>query len=247
MKKLLLFSFIASFFLYACNNDQNNSGSASGDTVSSQGDNATSSANTDTSSSGAATAGTSTNSNMPFMASMDKMMKDMHGMKMTDDPDHDFAMMMKSHHQGAIDMSNIEIAQGKNAELKQVAQKIIDDSQKDIKDLDAFMSNHQPQGKSDFAKKAMDMMMSGSSQSDMGMHSGDIDGQFAMMMTKHHKDGIAMAKEYLKSAKAQETKKVANSTIKANSEDIKKLSKWHDHSSSDMKMGDSTKADHSQH
>lgn len=38
---------------------------------------------------------------------MMKMMDKMKSMKMSGDPDHDFAMMMAEHHQGSIDMSEI--------------------------------------------------------------------------------------------------------------------------------------------
>lgn len=181
------------------------------------------------------------NQSSPFMTSMNKMMQEMMSMKMTEDPDHDFAMMMKTHHQGAIEMSNIELQQGKNDELKQVAQKIVDDSKKDIADLDKFLSSHKASKKSDFAKKSMEMMHK---DADMQMqHSGDIDQQFASMMAKHHRDGIDMAKLYLKSATEQQTKTVANRTIKANSEDLSKLGK---HASGSSKQTD-TSTDHSQH
>ena len=49
---------------------------------------------------------------------MKAMMKDMSGkmssMPMSGDPDADFAMMMRIHHQGAIDMANAELSNGKN-------------------------------------------------------------------------------------------------------------------------------------
>jgi uncharacterized protein (DUF305 family) len=155
---------------------------------------------------------------------MNKMMQDMHAMTMTNDADHDFAMMMKEHHEGAIEMSNIELSNGKNDELKQVAQKMISDAQKDNTELTNFLSSHQPTaGQSDFAKKAMDMMMKSSG---MNHDSSDTDQQFAMMMAMHHQHGIDMARLYLKSARAEQTKKVANNTIKSNSEDIKKLKAW---------------------
>ncbi|GAA4340837.1 DUF305 domain-containing protein [Flaviaesturariibacter amylovorans] len=177
----------------------------------------------DTSGASSNTAATPT-SGADFQGVMSKMMSDMHGMTMTQDQDHDFAMMMKEHHEGAIEMSNIELSSGSNAELKQVAQKIIDDSRKDITELDAFMKNHQPNGKSDFAQKSMEQMMKGSS---MNMnHGGSVDQQFAMMMSMHHQQGIDMARLYLKSARSAETKKVANNTIQANTEDNKKLAKF---------------------
>lgn len=41
---------------------------------------------------------------------MDNSMQQMHSMKPSGDPDYDFAMMMKHHHQGAIDMAKVEVA-----------------------------------------------------------------------------------------------------------------------------------------
>lgn len=239
MKRYILISMVAGFTAIACNDSSSSniqSDSSSGEQTTSS----TAQAAGDTSSSQGAT-GTTSEQSSPFMASMNKMMQGMMSMKMTEDPDHDFAMMMKTHHQGAIEMSNIEMQQGKNDELKQVAQKIIDDSKKDIADLDKFLSSHAASKKSDFAKKSMEMMHKDASM--QMQHSGDIDQQFASMMAKHHRDGIDMAKLYLKSATQKETKTVANRTIKANSEDLAKLEK---HTSEGSKHTD-TGTDHSNH
>jgi uncharacterized protein (DUF305 family) len=43
---------------------------------------------------------------------MHNMMDDMMAMKMTMDPDEDFAMMMKMYHQRAIEMANAELKEG---------------------------------------------------------------------------------------------------------------------------------------
>jgi uncharacterized protein (DUF305 family) len=239
MKKNVLFALAGSLLFSACNSGDSGSEATGSDTIA-QSDTAMSTG-----------MDTSMNSSMPFMAVMDKMMQDMHSLKMTEDPDHDFAMMMKHHHQGAIEMSNTELSRGTNAEVKQVAQKIIDDSQKDIKDLDSFLNAHQPDSKSDYAKRTMDKMMSHSSEMKMG-HSGDIDQQFASMMAMHHQHGIDMSKDYLKSGKEAEVKKVANRAIKTNSEDLKKLNKWKGTSTSDtakskMSGHDTSMSGHSQH
>ncbi len=204
-KTILLVSTALMLALAACGNQVADSGSPADQTTATETENAGSV--------------TSNAESMPFKAVMDNMMRDMHSMTMTQDPDHDFAMMMKAHHQGAIEMSNIELAQGKSEELKQVAQKIITDSQQDINELDAFLTSHQPQGTSDFAQKAMDIMMKGGSPAGMD-HGADVDQQFATMMAMHHQHGIDMAREYLKSGKAEETKKVADNTIRTNSEDL---------------------------
>lgn len=254
MIRTSILGLITVLFLSSCGDSSNTTANNSADTATSEQSNAAEApANDHTTSNNSITGGS-------FKEVMDKMMQDMHSMKMTNDPDHDFAMMMKSHHQGAIEMANIELSKGANAELKQVAQKIIDDSQKDINDLNAFLGSHQPSKNSEFAKKQMDKMMK---SMDMNMdHGGDIDKEFAMMMTMHHQHGIDMARDYLKVGTAAETKKVANNTIKANSEDIKKLKahggsaghSGHDMSETDKKetkkaapKKEAEKVDHSKH
>ncbi len=59
-----------------------------------------------------------------MMASMNKMMDNMESMKMSGDFDMDFANMMIEHHQGAIDMSAIEVKSGTDAGIKSIAKNI---------------------------------------------------------------------------------------------------------------------------
>ena len=56
-----------------------------------------------------------------FMAAMSKMQAEMQAMTMSGYTDHDFAMMMRRHHQGAIDMAKMELAQGTDKQMKQMA------------------------------------------------------------------------------------------------------------------------------
>lgn len=90
----------------------------------------------------ATSAGTSS---MPSGAmDMKSMMKEnnnkMAGMSMTGNPDVDFAMMMRIHHQGAIQMSEAELKDGKDAGMKKMARKIISDQKKEIAQLDKFLA-----------------------------------------------------------------------------------------------------------
>ena len=68
------------------------------------------------------------------------MMKGMESMKMSGDIDRDFAMMMKMHHQGAIDMAQMELKSGKDAKMKAMAKRIIEAQQKEIKEFDAWLA-----------------------------------------------------------------------------------------------------------
>lgn len=71
--------------------------------------------------------------------SMMGMMKSMDAMKMTGDTDRDFATMMKMHHQGAIDMAQVELKNGKDAKMRAMAKRIIDAQQKEIKEFDQWL------------------------------------------------------------------------------------------------------------
>lgn len=218
MKPIFLFGF-AVFFLTSCGESKTNSDTSSSDSANTeqQHEAADPKVAQDNSSSSNA-------SNVTFKNVMDKTMQDMQSMQMTGDPDQDFATMMKRHHQGAIEMANLELSKGASADLKQVAQQTIDASQKDINDLNTFLQSHQPDKKSDFSKKMMDKMKSKSPDMNMNMDmGGNTDQQFAMMMSMHHQMGIDMARDYLKVASEEQTKKVANNTVKSNSEDLKKL------------------------
>ena len=75
-------------------------------------------------------------------------MKGMNDMKMEMDHsgsiDKQFAQMMIPHHQGAIDMSNMYLKNGaQDAKLKELANKIISDQQKEIKELQTWLSTNQ--------------------------------------------------------------------------------------------------------
>ncbi len=71
--------------------------------------------------------------------SMMGMMKSMESMKTSGDMDRDFATMMKVHHQGAIDMAQMELKSGKDAKMHAMAKRIIEAQQKEIKEFDQWL------------------------------------------------------------------------------------------------------------
>lgn len=75
-------------------------------------------------------------------AAMDKMHKQMTGMKMTGNPDQDFVMMMIPHHQGAVDMAQIELKYGTDPKLRKMAQTIVDSQKKEIAEMKAWQKAH---------------------------------------------------------------------------------------------------------
>jgi hypothetical protein len=64
-------------------------------------------------------------------AAMTRMMNAM-SVKPTGDIDHDFALMMIPHHQGAVDMALAQLRYGKNEQLRRIAQEIIVEQMQEI-------------------------------------------------------------------------------------------------------------------
>ena len=75
--------------------------------------------------------------------SMMSGMKGMESMKGSSDIDHDFAMMMKMHHQSALDMANIQLQQGKDAKMRSMAKGIIKSQTKEIKQFYMWLAKHE--------------------------------------------------------------------------------------------------------
>ena len=81
-----------------------------------------------------------------FMQEMEqammKMNQTMRAYNMSNDPDYDFAEIMTHHHQGAIDMSQIELKHGKDEPALDEARMIIEHQQEDIIELGEFRNEH---------------------------------------------------------------------------------------------------------
>lgn len=71
----------------------------------------------------------------------DRMMRDMM-MKPSGDADHNFAMMMVPHHQGAVDMAKIELKYGQDPKLRAMAKDIVASQDAQIDDLKAWLAAH---------------------------------------------------------------------------------------------------------
>ncbi|WP_256662206.1 DUF305 domain-containing protein [Pseudomonas sp. F(2018)] len=61
------------------------------------------------------------------------------GMSMTGDADYDFATNMRMHHQMGVDMAKTELKNGKDAEMRRMAEDIITAQQKEIAALDQWL------------------------------------------------------------------------------------------------------------
>lgn len=170
--------------------------------------------------------------NSDMMKVMSGMMDNMHQMQMTGNVDVDFAMMMKGHHQGAVDMAQVELKSGADEKLKLMAQKIIDDQKAEIAELEKFVESHKNAAKNyDSMKKTegfgkvmdknMTMMM------DIPKPTAEsIDTQFVQMMIPHHQSAVYMAEGFIQSGKDPMLISMAKKMIGAQNKEIEEFKKW---------------------
>lgn len=76
------------------------------------------------------------------MKAHEKMSVDMGGVKPSGDPDVDFVRMMIPHHQGAIDMAEVELKYGKDESRKALARQIIEAQEKEIAEMKDWLAKN---------------------------------------------------------------------------------------------------------
>jgi uncharacterized protein (DUF305 family) len=74
-----------------------------------------------------------------YKAAMMKAMEGKPMMKFTGDADLDFMSHMRSHHQGAVNMAKVVLANGKDSDVKKMAQDIVTAQEKEIVAIDAWL------------------------------------------------------------------------------------------------------------
>lgn len=160
-----------------------------------------------------------------MMTMMSGMMDSMNALKSSGNADRDFAALMRAHHVGAIEMARLEANNGKDAQIRQMAQKMVEDQQREVADFDNALSGQPAQGGSDaFFKESMTVM--NNMKMDMD-HSGSIDKQFVEMMIPHHQTAIDMARIYLKhNPQNEKLKTIARNIITSQQKEIDELRTW---------------------
>lgn len=164
-----------------------------------------------------------------FMTIMHEMNAQMDAMEMTGDADHDFAMMMTVHHQGAIDMANKVLEKGNDATIKSMAQMIIDKQTAEKAELATWLSNHTPEPNAEgtmFNEEMMATMEKMKNWKDIQVLTGDADNDFAALMIIHHQQATDNASSILHHGHHADIKEMATMMIKDQNKEIKDLAGW---------------------
>jgi uncharacterized protein (DUF305 family) len=76
-----------------------------------------------------------------YKAAMDRMHADMM-IEYSGNPDADFVRRMIPHHRGAIDMAKIELANGKDPEIRKLAEAVVTAQEAEIKQMQNWLAAH---------------------------------------------------------------------------------------------------------
>ncbi len=161
------------------------------------------------------------------MSIMHEMMEEMENMEMTNDPEIDFAGMMIMHHQGAIEMANLELQEGKDNAMQDMAQMIIDDQTQEIQELQDFLETQSVNDNVPaFSQEQMENMEKMGRSADIQILTGDVDNDFATLMIVHHEGALDNARTYLEHGNNAELEAMAMEMINKQKQEIEELQTW---------------------
>lgn len=171
-----------------------------------------------------------------MMEPMSSMTEKMNNTKLTGDFDNDFATLMIEHHQGAVDISEMELSKGSDEEIKKIAQNMVTDHKSEIEQLKAFISSHNPAHKKKSEKVEGHMHENGDDYdlknvikmertNDLKM-TGNTDKNYAMVMKTHHENAIKLSKAELAHGHHEELKKMAKKMIGDDIKEVTTLEKY---------------------
>ena len=173
-------------------------------------------------------------SNRSFGQLMEEAMAIMHrameNANKTGDPDHDFVTMMIPLHQGAIDMAKVVLRDGKDSDIREFAETIIEDQQAEIGLMEGWLTKYKPTEGESPNKTFVTAMERIDASMDRDMRNAkkikDPDHDFVMMMIPHHQGAIDMAKLVLIYGKDPEVRRLAGQVVAAQQSEIQIMQRW---------------------
>lgn len=168
---------------------------------------------------------------MAYMDIMNKMHQAMSAGVQAKNADVGFAKGMIPHHEGAIAMAKVELQYGKDAEMKALAQKIVDAQQSEISVMQNWLDKNES---SQLAASNAKEITQAYQQKDMSNHDAMMQGTmdanpdiaFAKGMIPHHQGAIDMATIEQTYGKNPAMLTLAKQIKQAQTPEIKQMQDW---------------------
>lgn len=147
-----------------------------------------------------------------------------------------FIDAMIPHHQGAVKMAQEALQKSKRPEIKELAQSIIADQDKEIAQMQQWRKTwyanaaSTPMAWNSGTHNAMPMSQEQMNGMMMNMDLGAADEQFDLRfinaMIPHHESAIVMAKDALQKSKRPEVQKLATAIVSSQQAEIDQMKQW---------------------
>jgi uncharacterized protein (DUF305 family) len=172
-----------------------------------------------------------------FTSAITKMVEKIRSIKMSGNPDADFAKVILEHSQGAIDLANAELALGKDAAVKAIAKNVLAKQQQ----MQADIKKHIKKAKPAVVSKTPSQQVSNQSPMEDNVKdivadiekwmkknpmTGNSDKDFIEAMLQHFKDEVKITNMEIRHGKDQAVKDFATKA-KTDSQGIEKeIADW---------------------
>ena len=145
--------------------------------------------------------------------------------------DEDFARLMTVHHAAAQRLAAVEIAQGKDSSLRELAQHVLKGHERDNHVLTLALTRQPPKGQEYRPGNSKDPFVRRIAAALASLHQlpatpGPLDTDFATLMQVHHQTGAALAQVELAFGKDAELKNAARRMIRDEQAEIKQYQRW---------------------
>jgi uncharacterized protein (DUF305 family) len=165
--------------------------------------------------------------NSKMMSLLHQMVKSMDSLNLTNDPDHDYAMLMKVHHKACIAMGDLELTEGNDPNLQEFAGQMISYRNQEIASLDTFLVTHQAiVNESRFRQEAEAVIEIMSNNADLQLLNGSTDHDFAMLLIQHHMSAINLVDLKVTYGKSDVLKNVTGIIKSRELQEIQDLQDW---------------------
>jgi Uncharacterized protein conserved in bacteria len=153
--------------------------------------------------------------------------------------DAHFIEQMIPHHEDAITMAKLALEKAQHAEIKQLAQNIIESQSAEIEQMKAWYKDWYGQEVPSGARAMMQHGMMGMSGMHMGMmgddtditllsEAADFDRGFIEQMIPHHQMAVMMASILQRGTQRPEMQQLAQNIIAAQTSEIDEMRQWYD-------------------